>query len=297
MVPVDRSSVVPLPVSGDRPLKRVVSMTGAYGLRNYTVKDLRDLKGVRQLVETNPDLPEEAAAAEEAGIDTMKLRFDPKAPQSTLERRRAALHTFMTYALSLTAYASKTEALRAAFDAMEGDADSIMCQWSLEFIEAVASAGIPVQSHVGLVPRKSTWTGGLRAVGKTVEEALQIHRDIKDLENAGAWGVECEVIPAPIMRELSKRTTLVTSSIGSGSGGDIQFLFAQDLLGDGKPPFPRHAKQYCDLYAMRREMQKTRVAAFKEFISEVRSGAFPGAEHTVDVSQDVVNGFLKVVDK
>ena len=99
------------------------------------------------------------------------------------------------------------------------------------------------------------------------------------------------------MRELSKRTTLVTSSIGSGSGGDIQFLFAQDLLGDGKPPFPRHAKQYCDLYAMRREMQKTRVAAFKEFISEVRSGAFPGAEHTVDVSQDVVNGFLKVVDK
>ena len=53
MAPVDHSSVVPPPVSGDRPLKRVVSMTGAYGLRNYTIKDLRDLKGVRQLVETN----------------------------------------------------------------------------------------------------------------------------------------------------------------------------------------------------------------------------------------------------
>ena len=297
MAPIDQSSVVPPPVTGDRPLKRVVSMTGAYGLRNYTVKDIRDFKGVRQLTQINPESPEEAAAAEEAGIDTMKLRFDPKVPQSTIERRQAAPHTFMTYAQFLTAYASKTEALRAAFDAMEGDADSIMCQWSLEFVEAVASAGIPVQSHVGLVPRKSTWTGGLRAVGKTVDEALQIYRDIKDLENAGAWGVECEVIPASIMRELSKRTTLVTSSIGSGSGGDIQFLFAQDLLGDGKPPFPRHAKQYCDLYAMRQEMQKTRVAAFKEFAAEVRSGAFPGPEHTVDVGQDVVDGFLEAIDK
>ena len=272
-------------------------MTGAYGLRNYTIKDLRDLKGVRQLVETNPESPEDAAAAEEAGIDTIKMRFDPKAPQSTIERRQAAPHTFMTYALTLTTYSSKTEALRAAFDAMEAGADSIMCQWSLEFIEAVASAGIPVQSHTGLVPRKSTWTGGLRAVGKTVEEAVQIHQDMKDFENAGAWGVECEVIPAPIMRELSKRTTLITSSIGSGSGGDIQLLFAQDLLGDGKPPFPRHAKQYCDLYAMRQEMQKTRVAAFKEFVAEVQSGAFPGPEHTVDVSQDVVDGFLEAIEQ
>jgi len=272
-------------------------MTGAYGLRNYTIKDLRDLKGVRQLAETNPESPEEAVAAEEAGIDTIKIRFDPKAPQSTLERRQAAPHTFMTYALALTAYASKTEALRAAFDAMEAGADSIMCQWSLEFIEAVASAGIPVQSHTGLVPRKSTWTGGLRAVGKTVEEAVQIHQDMKNFENAGAWGVECEVIPVPIMRELSKRTTLVTSSIGSGSGGDIQLLFAQDLLGDGKPPFPRHAKQYCDLYAMRQEMQKTRIAAFKDFVAEVQSGEFPGPEHTVDVSQDVVDGFLEAIKK
>ena len=203
----------------------------------------------------------------------------------------------MTYALALTPYSSKTVALRAALDAMEAGADSIMCQWSLKFVEAVASAGIPIEGHVGLVLRKSTWTGGLRAVGKTVEEAVQIYREMKDLENAGAWGVECEVIPAPIMRELSKRTTLITASIGSGFGGDIQLLFAVDLLGDGKPPFPRHAKQYCDLYAMRQEIQKTRIAAFKEFVTEVQSGAFPGPEHTVDVGQDVVDGFLEAIEK
>ena len=297
MAPIDHNTVVPPPVTGDRPLKRVVSMSGAYGLRNYTIKDLRDLKGVRQLAETLPFEPEEAAAAEQAGIDTMKVRFNPKAPQSTLDLRSAALHTFMNFAMSLTAYASKTEALRAAFDAMEAGADSIMCQWNLGFIETLANAGVPVQGHVGLVPRKSTWTGGLRAVGKTVDEALMIHQDMKDHENAGAWGVECEVIPAPIMRELSKRTALITSSIGSGSGGDIQFLFAQDLLGDGKPPFPRHGKQYCDLYAMRQKMQKMRVVAFREYVTEVQNGAFPGPEHTVDVGQDVVDGFLEAIDE
>ena len=297
MAPFDQGSVVPPPVTGDRPLKRVVSMTGTYGLRNYTVKDIQDLKGVRQLVQINPETPEEAAAAEEAGIDAIKMRFEPTAPQSAIERRQAAPHTFMTYGMRLTPYASKTEALRAAVDAMEAGADAVMCQWSLEFVETVAAAGVPIEGHVGLVPRKSTWTGGLRAVGKTVEEAVKIHQDIKDLENAGAWCVECELVPVPIMRELSKRTSLVTSSIGSGSGGDMQLLFAMDLLGDGKPPFPRHAKQYCDLYAMRQEMQKVRVAAFKEFADEVRSGVFPGTEHTVDVRQDVVDGFLDAIDK
>ncbi len=297
MAPIDENSVVPPPVTGDRPLKRVVSMTGAYGLRNYTVKDIQDLKGVRQLTQVNPVTPEEAAAAEEAGIDAIKMLMEPNAPQSAIDRRRAAPHTFMTYATRITPYASKTEALRAAFDAMEAGADSVMCQWSLEFVETVAKAGIPIEGHVGLVPRKSTWTGGLRPVGKTVDEAVQIYRDIKDLENAGAWCVECELVPVPIMRELSKRTSLVTSSIGSGSGGDLQLLFAVDILGDGKPPFPRHAKQYCDLYAMRQEMQKVRVAAFKEYAEDVRSGAFPGPEHTVDVGQDVVDGFLEAIDK
>ncbi len=296
MAPVPDDPVVPPPVAGGRPLKRVANMAGTYGLRNHTVKDIRDLKGVRQLVETLPFLPEEAAAAEEAGIDTMKTRFDPDAPASAVAIRRAAAHTFMSFVAPLTRAASETEALRMAFDAMELGADAIMCQFGLPFVETLAKAGVPVQGHVGLVPRKSTWTGGLRAVGKTVDEALTIYRNIKDHENAGAWAVECEVIPAPLMRELSKRTTLVTSSIGSGSGGDIQFLFAQDILGDGEPPFPRHGKQYCNLQEMRRRMQEMRIAAYEEFVADVRSGAFPGPEHVVDVGREVVDGFLEAID-
>ena len=133
--------------------------------------------------------------------------------------------------MPLVAAASETEAVRLAYRAMELGADAIMCQWSPRFISAAAEAGVPVQGHAGLVPRKSTWTGGLRAVGKTIEEAIWVYQEIKTLEDAGAWAVEVEVIPGPLLAEITRRTSLLTSSIGGGSGGDIQFLFAEDILG------------------------------------------------------------------
>ena len=167
-------------------LKRVMTLGGAYGLRNYTVRDLRDQKGRRVLTETLPFSPEEA--------------------------------------------------MRLGYAAMKAGFDAIMCQWAPRFIEAAAEAGIPVQGHAGLVPRRSTWTGGLRAVGKTLDEALWVYRQIKTLESAGAYAVEVEVIPEALLAEISTRTSLLTSSIGAGSGGDFQFLFAEDILGNNPPP-------------------------------------------------------------
>jgi 3-methyl-2-oxobutanoate hydroxymethyltransferase len=278
--------------ASERGLKRVMTLGGAYGTRNYTVKDLRDQKGKRVLVETLPFSPEEAAAAEEAGIDTMKVRFDPKQPELAAAIRKAAPHTFMSFSVPLVAAASETEAVRLAYQAMELGADGIMCQWSPRFVAAAAEAGVPVQGHAGLVPRKSTWTGGLRAVGKTIEEALWIYREIKRLEQAGAWAVEVEVIPAALLAEITKRTTLLTSSIGAGSGGDIQFLFAEDILGNNGPPYPRHSKQYRNLHKMRQAMQAERIAGFREFIRDVKSGAFPGPEHVVEAPDGLIRAFV-----
>lgn len=283
--------------AGKRGLKRVMTLGGAYGTRNYTVKDIRDQKGKRVLVETVPFSVEEAAAAEEAGIDTMKVRFDPKHPELAAAIRKAAPNTFMSFSVPLVAAASETEAVRLAYTAMEIGADAIMCQWSPRFINAAAQAGVPVQGHAGLVPRKSTWTGGLRAVGKTLEEALWIYREIKRLEEAGAWAVEVEVIPAALLSEISKRTTLITSSIGAGGGGDIQFLFAEDILGNNPPPYPRHSKQYRNLYKMREAMQAERVAGFREFAEDARSGAFPGPEHVVDAPDGLISAFLEQAGK
>ena len=280
-----------------RGLKRVMTLGGAYGTRNYTVKDLRDQKGKRVLVETLPFSAEEAAAAEEAGIDTMKVRFDPKAPHLAAEIRRAAPNTFMAFSVPLVAAASPVEAVRLGYDAMALGADAIMCQWSPRFVEAAAEAGIPVQGHAGLVPRKSTWTGGLRAVGKTVDEALQVYRDIKALESAGAYAVEVEVIPEELLREITRRTSLLTSSIGGGAGGDIQFLFADDILGNNAPPYPRHSKQYRNLYQMKQQMQRERVAAFTEFIDDVRNARFPLAEHVIKAPPRLLEDFVKAATK
>ena len=277
---------------GKRGLTRVMTLGGTYGTRNYTVKDLRDQKGIRVLVETVPFTIEEAIAAEEAGIDTMKVRFDPKAPETAAAIRRSAPNTFMAFSVPLVAAASPEEAVRLGYDAMTVGADAIMCQWSPRFIEAAAEAGIPVQGHAGLVPRRSTWTGGLRAVGKTFDEAKRIYREIKALEDAGAYAVEVEVIPEDLLAEISKRTSLITSSIGAGGGGDIQFLFAEDILGNNAPPYPRHSKQYRNIYKMKQELQAERIAGFKEFIEDVKQGGFPGKAHIIKTPDGLIRDFL-----
>ena len=279
-----------------RGLNRIMTLGGAYGTRNYTVKDLRDQKGVRVLVETVPFTPEEAAAAEEAGIDTMKVRFDPNNPASAIAMREAAPHTFMAFSVPLIAAASEEEAIRLGYKAMSVGADAIMCQWSPKFISAAAEAGIPVQGHAGLVPRKSTWTGGLKAVGKTIDEAMWVYEEIKKFEAAGAYAVEVEVIPEDLLKEISKLTTLLTSSIGAGSGGDMQFLFAEDILGNNPPPYPRHSKQYRELYKLKQQMQELRVSGFKEFVQDIKEGGFPGPEHVIPTPSGLIEEFVKKVE-
>ena len=277
--------------------KKVFSMTGELGLRNYTVRDIIDLKGEKQLTQTLPFIPNEAKAAEVAGIDLMNTRFNYFKQETAIEIRKSASKTFMSFVIPLLSVPTKDDALKHSYKAMELGADGIIFQGSLNHIEALSNAGIPVQGHIGLVPRKSTWTGGIRAVGKTIDEAKALFQNLKDLENAGAWAVECEVIPSRLMRELSSRTSLVTISIGSGNGGDVQFLFAEDILGASEGPFPRHSKQYCNLFKEAQRIQKIRVNAFKDFIDDVNSDIFPSNNFEVEVTEEFVERFCNYLDK
>ena len=277
--------------------KKVFSMTGELGLRNYTVKDIIDLKGDRQLTQTLPFTPNEAKAAEDAGIDLINTRFNYLKQETAIEIRKSASKTFMSFVIPLLSVPTKDDALKHSYKAMELGADGIIFQGSLNHIEALSNAGIPVQGHIGLVPRKSTWTGGVRAVGKTLDEAKALFQNLKDLENAGAWAVECEVIPSRIMRELSSRTSLVTISIGSGNGCDVQFLFADDILGASEGPFPRHSKQYCNLFKEAQRIQKIRVNAFKDFIDEVNTNIFPSNKFEVEVTEEFVERLCNYLDK
>ena len=277
--------------------KKVFSMTGELGLRNYTVKDIIDLKGDRQLTQTLPFTPNEAKAAEDAGIDLINTRFNYFKQETAIEIRKSASKTFMSFVIPLLSVPTKDDALKHSYKAMELGADGIIFQGSLNHIEALSNAGIPVQGHIGLVPRKSTWTGGIRAVGKTLDEAKALFQNLKDLESAGAWAVECEVIPSRLMRELSSRTSLVTISIGSGNGCDVQFLFADDILGASEGPFPRHSKQYCNLFREAQRIQKIRVNAFKDFIDEVNTNIFPSNKFEVEVTEEFVERFCNYLDK
>ena len=277
--------------------KKVFSMTGELCLRNYTVKDIIDLKGDRQLTQTLPFTSNEAKAAEDAGIDLINTRFNYFKQETAIEIRKSASKTFMSFVIPLLSVPTKDDALKHSYKAMELGADGIIFQGSLNHIEALSNAGIPVQGHIGLVPRKSTWTGGIRAVGKTLDEAKALFQNLKDLENAGAWAVECEVIPSRLMRELSSRTSLVTISIGSGNGGDVQFLFAEDILGASEGPFPRHSKQYCNLFKEVQRIQKIRVNAFKDFIDDVNSDNFPSNNFEVEVTEEFVERFCNYLDK
>ena len=277
--------------------KKVFSMTGELGLRNYTVKDIIDLKGDRQLTQTLPFTPNEAKAAEDAGIDLINTRFNYVKQETAIEIRKSASKTFMSFVIPLLSVPTKDDALKHSYKAMELGADGIIFQGSLNHIEALSNAGIPVQGHIGLVPRKSTWTGGIKAVGKTLDEAKALFQNLKDLESAGAWAVECEVIPSRLMKELSSRTSLVTISIGSGNGCDVQFLFADDILGASEGPFPRHSKQYCNLFKEAQRIQKIRVNAFKDFIDEVNTDIFPSNNFEVEVTEEFVERFCNYLDK
>ena len=277
--------------------KKVFSMTGELGLRNYTVKDIIDLKGDRQLTQTLPFTPNEAKAAEDAGIDLINARFNYLKQETAIEIRKSASKTFMSFVIPLLSVPTKDDALKHSYKAMELGADGIIFQGSLNHIEALSNAGIPVQGHIGLVPRKSTWTGGIRAVGKTLDEAKALFQNLKDLESAGAWAVECEVIPSRLMRELTSRTSLVTISIGSGNGCDVQFLFADDILGASEGPFPRHSKQYCNLFKEAQRIQKIRVNALKDFIDEVNTNIFPSNKFEVEVTEEFVERLCNYLDK
>ena len=211
------------------------------GYRNYTVRDLLELKGKKKLTQINVTSPEEAAAAEEAGIDL--IIAGPPSPMKQI--REAAPKTFFTCGLTYTEHETKESIVRKCFELVELGLDSIHCGcWNIDFIKYLSKFKIPIQGHVGFVPMRSTWTGGVKPFGKKSGEALQIFQDIKEIEDTGAWAVEVECVPKEILEELTKTTKMLTISIGSGSEGDVQFLFAEDILGHSLIDTPRHAKIY-----------------------------------------------------
>ena len=272
-----------------QPPKPVFTMGARYEQRKYTVRDLLDLKGQRQLVQIQAGSTEEAAAAEEAGIDMINMSHR----QSVEEFRNAAPTTFITVNISAHDAADETWGIRRAYELMTQGADAIMCSsWNVKRIGGLAGYGFPIMGHAGLVPRRSTWTGGLKPVGKTRKQAHDVYRAVMELQEAGCFAVEIECIPHRLLNAITSRTAMVTVSLGSGPGGDVQSLFAQDILGDNPGRVPRHAKAYRNFQVLRQQMQLERVGAFREFIADVTSGEFPAPDNLVKMKASELDQFI-----
>jgi 3-methyl-2-oxobutanoate hydroxymethyltransferase len=259
-------------------------------VKRPSVHDLLRQKGRRKFLEMHVDDANEAAAAQEAGIEILTCEIDSKLPLI----RQAAPSAFIQASGPQKDVCSASDGIRAGFTALEMGADAFYFAGSLGIVEAMAKEGIPVTGHIGLVPRWATWTG-YRAVGKTATEAAALYRKIKDLENAGAWAVEIEVVPVKIADFLTRNTHLLTEGMGCGTACDTQYLFSSDVLGTNNGHYPRHAKKYADIPQALAEVQHQRIKAFRDFADDVAQGDYPAARHWVDVDETVLAEFRRLI--
>ncbi|MDB4382329.1 3-methyl-2-oxobutanoate hydroxymethyltransferase [Akkermansiaceae bacterium] len=263
--------------------------------KKYTVYDLQKLKGKRCLTHIHVKSPEEAAAAEKAGVDVMSCSFDSPEAQARLPILvEAAPNSFFSCATP-HGLASQEEAIRVGFKALEMGASSVYCSASPFIIEGMARERIPVVGHLGMIPRHVTWTN-YRGIGKTAKEAKDLYQKMKELESAGAYAAELECVPANLASFLSSQTKMLLLSLGSGSGCDTQFLFSDDILGDYDERLPRHAKVYRDFAAENRRLQEERTAAFGEYISDVKAGAFPEEANLLKMDEELLQEVIKSVE-
>jgi 3-methyl-2-oxobutanoate hydroxymethyltransferase len=112
-----------------------------------------------------------------------------------------------------------------------------------------------------------------------------VWQQAQDFEAAGAFAVEMEVVAANLATEITCRTSMLTISLGSGGDCDAQYLFSADLLGENRGHIPRHAKTYRNFAAERDRLHQERVAAYREYMADVASGAFPEARHIVTIDE------------
>lgn len=258
--------------------------------RTLTVADLRAGKGTKKFTQVTTNTTDEAAAAGKAGLDMMICN------SVNVEAVRVGNDTlFLTAAVALPNFPTPDDVLREAFRAMANGADAIMTQRSLDIVSMLAREDIPVMGHLGLVPRKSTWVGGLRAVGKTAAEAFDLHERFRRLEEAGACLVEAEVIPDRVMAEISARSGLITVSLGSGRGADVMYLFMEDICGE-KETRPRHARVFGNLRRLHRQISDERLVALSAFREAAMSGDFPGNKETVSIDESEFSEFVRRLD-
>ena len=191
---------------------------------------------------------------------------------------------FMTY------HISTEEALRnAARFIQEGGAQAVKLEGGTavaERVRRIVNCGIPVMGHIGLTPQSVHQLSGFRVQGKTLEAARGLLADAQALEEAGAFAIVIETVPAPLGSLISQRVSIPTIGIGAGAGCDGQVQVISDILGSFTDFVPRHTKQYAQLSDIMSN-------AITEYYNEVKAGSFPTDKQASSMDKSVLAELAK----
>ena len=166
----------------------------------------------------------------------------------------------------------------------EGRGDAVKLEGGVEVcpqIKAIVDAGIPVCAHIGLTPQSINPYGGLKVQGKSEAAAKKVLEDAKAVEEAGAFAVVIEGVPAKIAALITEQLHIPTIGIGAGKDCDGQVLVYQDMLGMFSDFTPKFVKRYANIGEVMKE-------AFQNYIKEVQDGVFPAEENTYKVDDSVI---------
>lgn len=275
-------------------MKRIYDFSRNPAVRNYTVADLKALKGSgKTLSMSNPADNDQIRACVAAGIDLFVVGTD----QMEDVRRLAPAH-FTGAGSTWAQFGSDDEIVAHAFEAMRRGADMYYTLRSFDVMERMAREGIPVQSHIGLIPTFSHHAGGLRAFGRKADEAMQVWTTLKRMEDVGVFAVEVECLAEEVLAAVNLKTTVVTFSLGSGPAGDAVFSFVADVCGEAseedKPP--KHAHAFGNVGRLHQQIHDERVAALGMFHTEVTAGNFPYAPTNIGMYPGEEAQFLEALD-
>ena len=151
----------------------------------------------------------------------------------------------------------------------------------IEKTRAIVEMGIAVVGHVGLHPQAIGVLGGMTVQGKTIETARKVMREALALQEAGAFAIIFEAVPAKLSAYVTQKLQIPTISIGGGPGCSGQLLVTPDVLGMFDAFTPSFAKKYQNFNQLMKE-------AFAQYAQEVRTGVFPGEEHSYKISDEVL---------
>ena len=251
-----------------------------------------------------------AAWAERAGVDIigvgdslgMTLHGHQNTLQITVDQmimhilavRNGAPNTMTIASMPYGSYATEKKAVENAIKMMkESGVDALKLQLGKEgsnIIKAVADAGVPIMSHVGLLPHKVHLLGGFKMQGRTAEAAIEIIENAEAIEDAGAIGLEIEAMPYEVGKAVDDAVSIFTFSIGAGSAGTCQLLNGYDLLGAFDTFKPKFAKRYANL-------SEVATKAFSDYIKEVQTGKFPDADHSYKMKEEEIKKLKQELSK